>query len=212
MARRVLQSRRLRGGAGRISLCPGLISACSGLLAVLAVASLALPARADGPHPRRKDEYKHQVEKLEEAWRVAQVNDDVDAMDKLLSDDYVGITMNGQVVTKGQQLDRMRTRTLVLTKIQLDDVKVKLIGTTAIVTSLAEVDGTSDGEPMHGKFRYTRVYSRLPSGTWKITNFEATRVGLPGDAGGGRRTRGLRPGGDTPKAGSVTPGSGTANP
>jgi hypothetical protein len=26
-------------------------------------------------------------------------------------------------------------------------------------------------------YRYTRVYSRLPSGTWKITNFEATRVG-----------------------------------
>ena len=32
-------------------------------------------------------------------------------------------------------------------------------------------------EPMHGTYRYTRVYSRLPSGTWKITNFEATRVG-----------------------------------
>jgi ketosteroid isomerase-like protein len=134
-------------------------------------------ARADGPHPKRKDQYKHQVEKLEEAWRVAQLNVDVDAMDRLLSDDYVGITMSGQVVTKTQQLERMRNRNLVLSKISLDDVKVKLIGTTAIVTSLADVDGTSDGEPMHGTFRSTRVYSRLPSGTWKITNFEATRVG-----------------------------------
>jgi len=48
---------------------------------------------------------------------------------------------------------------------------------TAVVTSLAEVDGTNDGTPMHGNYRYMRVYSRLPSGTWKITNFEATRVG-----------------------------------
>ncbi len=100
-------------------------------------------------------------------------------MDKLLSDDYVGITMSGQVVTKTQQLDRLRTRTLVLTKIQLDDVKVKLIGTTAFVTSHAEVEGTDDGTPTHGNYRYTRVYTRLPSGTWQITNFEATRVGLP---------------------------------
>jgi ketosteroid isomerase-like protein len=146
-------------------------------LVLLAGVFFALPARADAPHPKRKDEYKHQVEKLEEIWRTAQLNADADAMDKLLSDDYVGITMTGQVVTKTQQLDRLRNRNVVLTKIELSDVKVRISGTTAVVTSLADVDGTNDGEPMHGMYRYTRVYSRLPSGTWKITNFEATRVG-----------------------------------
>ena len=149
------------------------------LAAGLLLAGLLTPAYANGPHPIRKDEYKHQVEHLEEVWRSAQLNDDVDAMDKLLSDDYVGITMTGQVVTKMQQLDRMKNRTMVLSKIELDDVKVKLIGSTAVVTSRAEVDGTNDGMPMHGTYRYTRVYSRLPAGTWKITNFEATRVGPP---------------------------------
>ena len=107
------------------------------------------------------------------------MNADVDAMDKLLSDDYIGITMSGEVVTKMQQLDRMRNRSLVLTKMALDDVKVKLIGSTAVVTSLAEVQGTDGGAPMRGNFRYTRVYTRLASGSWKITNFEATRVGPP---------------------------------
>jgi ketosteroid isomerase-like protein len=148
------------------------------VLLLLAVVTPA-PAVADAPHPKRKDEYKHQVEKLEEVWRAAQINGDVDAMDKLLSDDYVGITMTGQVVTKMQQLDRMRNRSLVLSKIELTDVKVKMIGTTAIVTSLADVDGINDGEPMHGTFRSTRVYSRQPSGVWQITNFEATRVEPP---------------------------------
>ncbi len=116
---------------------------------------------------------------MEDAWRAAQIAGDVDAMDKLLSDDYVGITMTGQVVTKMQQLDRMRNRALVLSRLDIEDVKLKLIGSTAIVTSLAEVDGSSDGEPMRGRFRSTRVYSRLPSGVWKMTNFEATRVGPP---------------------------------
>lgn len=153
------------------------------VLAVVASATLALYARADGPHPKRKDQYKHQVEQLEQVWRAAQLNGDVEAMDKLLADDYVGITMTGQVVTKMQQLDRMRNRNLVLTKISLDDVKVKLIGSTAIVTSLAQIEGTSDGTPMHGTYRYTRVYSRSPSGGWKITNFEATRVGPPPQSG-----------------------------
>ncbi|MGA1983544.1 MAG: nuclear transport factor 2 family protein [Acidobacteriaceae bacterium] len=167
MAQRVLTCRLVRPGNGLVALV------------LLAGVAFALPARADAPHPKLHDQYKHQVEKLEEVWRTAQLNADVDAMDKLLSDDYVGITMTGQVVTKTQQLDRMRNRSLVLTKIELTDVKIKVIGTTAIVQSLADVDGTNDGEPMHGTYRYTRVYSRLPSGTWKITNFEATRVGPP---------------------------------
>lgn len=152
---------------------------CLAIFLALAVFAPAPGLRADAPHPRRKDEYKHQVEQLEENFRTAQLNGDVDAMDKLLSDDYVGITMTGQVVTKMQQLERMRNRNLILTRIELSDVKIKVIGTTAIVQSLADVDGTNDGAPMHGMYRYTRVYSRLQSGLWKVTNFEATRVGPP---------------------------------
>jgi ketosteroid isomerase-like protein len=195
MAQHVSESRRFRP---RI-----LLVAC----AVVLCSTFVLVAQADGPHPKRKDQYKHQVEKLEEAWRIAQLNDDVDAMDRLLSDDYVGITMSGQVVTKTQQLDRMRTRNLVLTTITLGDVKVKLIGTTAIVTSLADVDGTNDGEPMHGTYRYTRVYSRLPSGIWKITNFEATRVGPPPPS---RESR--EPHDKHSHSGDSKPGPGDSNP
>jgi hypothetical protein len=38
------------------------------------------------------------------------------------------------------------------------------------------VEGTNNGSSMTGLYRYTRVYQRLPSGVWKITNFEATRI------------------------------------
>jgi len=138
------------------------------------------------PHQRHKQDAKRQVEKLEETWRLAQLNGDAETMDRLLSDDYIGITMNGQIVTKTQQLDRMRSRTISLSKIDLDDVKVKLIGQTAVVTSRATVEGTNDGESVHGIYRYTRVYTRTQGGSWKITNFEATRVGEPGAA---QRTR-----------------------
>ena len=87
--------------------------------------------------------------------------------------------MSGQVVTKTQLLERMRNRRTVLTRLDLDDVHVKLIEQTAIVTSRAEVEGTNEGVAMHGTYRYTRVYSRLASGTWQITNYEATRIGPP---------------------------------
>jgi ketosteroid isomerase-like protein len=100
-------------------------------------------------------------------------------MDKLLSDDYIGISMTGQVNTKAQQLDRMRMHKFALTRLDLGERQVKLIGSIAIVTSRAEVEGTNEGAPVKGTYRYTRVYQRLPSGIWKITSFEATRVPGP---------------------------------
>jgi ketosteroid isomerase-like protein len=172
-------------------------AASTAVVAALLGTSLAPVAAAQHqqhPHPQHKEDLKHQVEKLEQSWRTAQLNNDVDAMDKLLSDDYVGITMSGQVVTKMQQLDRIRNRTAKLTRIDLDDVKVKLTPPTAIVTGRAEVEGTNDGEPIHGTYRYTRVYMRSPGGSWKITNVEVTRVGEPGAS---RRTRGGEPSPET---------------
>lgn len=128
------------------------------------------------PH-RGSRNLRDQVEALEKQWKEAALSNNIEAMDHLLSDDYLGITASGQVVTKPQQLDRMRSHTFAVTSIDVSDVKIKLISQhAAIVTSLAKVEGSNDGRPIHGSFRYTRVYQRLPGGTWKITSFEATHV------------------------------------
>lgn len=146
----------------------------AGLMAGALAAGVALAA---GPHPHsHKRVFKQEIVALEDQWRVAQLADDVATMDKLLAPDYLGISMNGQINDKDQQLDRMRNRTLMLSSIALSDVKIKLVGPVAIVTSLAQVEGTSDGVVIHGMYRYTRIYRRYPDGTWKITNFEVTPI------------------------------------
>jgi ketosteroid isomerase-like protein len=138
-------------------------------------ALLALPIHA-GPH-RGSRTMRDQIEALETQWKKAALANDIEAMDRLLSEDYLGITANGQVVTKPQQLDRMRTHNFSINTIDVTDVKIKLISQhAAIVTSLAQVDGTNDGRPLRGSFRYTRVYQRIPNDGWKITSFEATHV------------------------------------
>lgn len=149
--------------------------------AVISMVGTAIPTLAFGGHGPTKHDYKHEVEALEEQWRGAQLSGDVATMDKLLADDYVGISMTGQVNTKAQQLDRIRKHLFLLSRMDLIDMKIKLLGQVAIVTSLASVDATSDGSPVTGNFRYTRIYQHLPGGDWKITNFEATRI--PGRGG-----------------------------
>ena len=137
-----------------------------------------LPASAAPPQPHKehKRDYKREIQALEEQWRLAQVNDDVPSMEKLLAPDFLGISMTGQVTDRDQQLERLRNRHLVLSKIVISDQKIKLLGAVAIVTSLAQVEGTNEGTPINGMFRYTRIYRRYPDGTWKVTNFEVTRT------------------------------------
>ena len=133
---------------------------------------------AQYPKHHEHHEHKHiereQIVALEHDWQQAALADNVAEMDKLLSDDYIGITATGEVLTKNQELDHLRDRKLVIAKLQSSDVKIKLIGSIAIVTSLAYVNGIDDGEPLHGAYRYTRVYQRVANGVWKITNFEVT--------------------------------------
>jgi ketosteroid isomerase-like protein len=148
------------------------------ILLLLAASCCSLPARAadQQPHKEHKRDYKREVENLEEQFRTAQIAGDEATMERLLAPDYLGISMTGQVNDRTQQLDRMRNRHLVLTRIDLSDKKIKLVGPVAIVTSLARIEGTMDGAPMNGMYRYTRIYRRYPDGSWKITNFEVTRV------------------------------------
>lgn len=134
-------------------------------------------------HTTKKTATRQTMEALEEQWRQAQLGGDAAAMDRLLSEDYVGISASGVVTTKTQQLARIRNRVAMLTQLDLSDIKVKLIhDVVAVVTSRAEVTGSNENGPIKGAFRYTRVYQRTPSGAWKITSFEATRLPPEGAA------------------------------
>ena len=145
------------------------------LAALVAALAVALPLPSLMAQVHHKHEAKDEILALEQLWRQAQLSGDVQAMDKLLSDDYLGTNISGTVLTKAQQLDRMRTRKATITTLELSDIKVKLVGQIAIVTSLGTITSTGGATgTLNGSFRYTRIYQRLANGSWKVTNFEVT--------------------------------------
>jgi ketosteroid isomerase-like protein len=143
--------------------------------AALLVAALPLASAQDRERREHKRVERAQIVALEHEWQRATLAHDIPAMDKLLSEDYLGITASGEVLTKTQELDRMRDHKLVLTKLDISETKIKLVGNIAIVTCLAQVEGTSDDGPLHGAYRYTRVYQRVSGVIWRVTSFEVTR-------------------------------------
>jgi ketosteroid isomerase-like protein len=144
------------------------------VMAALLVAALPHASAQNRDHREHKRAERAQIVALEHEWQKAALAGDLPAMDKLLSDDYLGITDTGEVLTKTQQLARMRDGKFIITKLDISDTRIKLVGNIAIVTCLAQVEGTSDDERLHGAYRYTRVYQRLAGNVWKVTNFEVT--------------------------------------
>ena len=132
-------------------------------------------------HRGQKHESHHQIDRLEEVWRDALVQGNTAAMDSLLADDFMAITPSGTLQTKEQTLASLRSGQLHITAINFSDRKVRFYGTTALVTSLAEVTGTNAEGDITGDYRYTHVYARDAKGKWKIVSFEASRIREAGE-------------------------------
>jgi ketosteroid isomerase-like protein len=136
---------------------------------------------AGQPKPK-KNENRHQIEQLEEAWRVATLKSDAAAMNVLMSDDFIAITSSGTLQTKEETLATLRSHRLHITSLTVSDRKLRFYGKTALVTSLAFVQGSTPEGDVNGSFRYTRVYVLDPQGMWKIVSFEANRIRIPGES------------------------------
>lgn len=142
-------------------------------LSVLLVAAAGHPAWAF-PH-RERPNIRKEIEGLEQQWRQAILTNNVSEMNRLLADDYIGITSNGTVETKAQDLAQRRAGTVRITELDLSDMHIRLYGDTAVVTSKAQLQGTNGASDISGEYRYTRVYARR-LGEWKIVSFEASRM------------------------------------
>ncbi len=116
-----------------------------------------------------------EIEGLEQDWRQALLSSNIGALDHLLADDYLGVTANGTLETKADLLALRRGGTVKFSELNLSDLKVRVYGDTAVVTSRAEVAGTNGGTDISGHYRYTRVYNRR-EGQWRIVSFEASRI------------------------------------
>ena len=128
------------------------------------------------PFTHREGGSQHkEIEGLEQDWRQAVLSSNIPVLDHLLADDYLGVTANGTLETKADLLALRRGGTVKFSELNLSDLKVRVYGDTAVVTSRAEVTGTNGGTDISGHYRYTRVYNRR-EGQWRIVSFEASRI------------------------------------
>src|ERR1700721_3965088 len=106
------------------------------LLLVVCLPGFAIRAHAATvPLLHREDRVHREVENLESQWRTAVIQNDVTTVNRLLADDYLGINPNGTLETKADALALRRAGTTKISSIDPINMKVRVYGDTAGVTS-----------------------------------------------------------------------------
>jgi ketosteroid isomerase-like protein len=146
------------------------------LLLVACLAGIPIPGYAMAvPLLHRDDRLHREIESLEAQWRTAVLQNDVATVNRLLADDYLGINPNGTLETKADALALRRAGTTKISSIDPINMKVRVYGDTAVVTSQVQLEGHDGDRDISGRYHYTRVYSHR-SGEWKVVSFEASRI------------------------------------
>jgi hypothetical protein len=118
---------------------------------------------------------EQQIKALHEQGRLAALKGDASFAEKYLTDDYVGISGDGSIVTKDQTVGMYKSGAIKVEAIDERDVKVRVYGDTAIVNAIAFVKLTVDGKAISGDHRATFVYVKQ-KGNWKEVAFQVTPV------------------------------------
>jgi ketosteroid isomerase-like protein len=112
-----------------------------------------------------------EILRCEESRYQAMIARDFDALDRLLADDLIYTHNNGIVDDKAAFLKRLRDRVAVYQKIERDDVRVRIFGTTAVVTGRADIT-TEKSNPV---VRFVNVWVQTGSG-WRNAIWQATPI------------------------------------
>jgi hypothetical protein len=112
------------------------------------------------------------ITNLENQWVGAIVKKDTATIDRLLADDFSGTT-DDQIYSKADAIEDVRTGTH--ESLELDNMKVRLFGDTAVVT-MGQTEKSRHGDKdFSGHYLFTDVWARK-NGQWIAVASHGSRV------------------------------------
>ena len=103
----------------------------------------------------------------ERALQAAMLAGDVDALDDLLHAELLAVGPDGQLADKAMDLEAHRTRVFEITALREEELRVTVVGETALTFVVLAIPGTIGGEDASGRYRYTRTWTRA-GGAWRV--------------------------------------------
>lgn len=139
------------------------------ILAVLL--SLGLCAISAAESDKSQQEVIQFVQKYDNAWN----HKDAAQVERILAPDYVYFNSKGEVISRHQSLNLLRSPKYNLASAERSEMKVYLASSTAVVSSRWKGHGISDGQEFHDDQRCSIVLTREKR-SWQVLSEHCTQI------------------------------------
>jgi ketosteroid isomerase-like protein len=112
---------------------------------------------------------------LDKKRMAAMSQKDIATLSALLSDDLVYTHSSARLDTKQSLIGAMESGATVYTSVEPSDVKAQDLGDAVVLTGVARISVTSNGNPINFGVRFTDVYVNN-SGQWQMVTWQSTRL------------------------------------
>lgn len=116
-----------------------------------------------------------QIFDLESELISAMKANDLATLDKLLHDDLLFITPEGQTITKKMEMDSYRAGNRVIEVFISNSDFINIFEDTAISISTIETKSKMPDQPIEGFFKYIRVWKSVDD-NWKVIGGSCTKI------------------------------------
>lgn len=124
-----------------------------------------------------------QVGEFAKHWAEAELTRDVDRLEPMFAEDFVGVGPLGFTLTKQQWLGARGSGDLVHTAFSWDPADIRAYGDTAVVVGVQTQDSTYQGRPAPGgPFRVTQTLVRSDAGDWVLAAMHLCVIADPAAA------------------------------
>jgi len=141
-----------------------------GSLWVLLLSSVVLAEQVGG-----KDSVEAKILQLENRRIQAMVKADTEELNQVLADDLTYTHSSGQVDSKSQLVESLKSGARKYQAIEPEDVKVRVYRDAAIVTGRARLKTVSKGQESNFQVRFTDIYANK-GGRWQMVAWQSTRL------------------------------------
>jgi ketosteroid isomerase-like protein len=142
------------------------------------VVTVALLSFASGQAQQESADTKseQEVRQMIEKYRAALLRRDIPTLEKIWADDYVFVNASGEVATKEQRLENLKSGATTLESIKEEEnLTVRVYQNSAVGTSRVTIKGQYSGQPVSGQYRSTHVWVKGPTG-WQLVSNQLTAL------------------------------------
>lgn len=145
---------------------------------VLLIAAAASLAQGQTPSKEQKSQGGNDektITQMEQDWAVALVKRDMTVIDRLEAPEYMFSAPDGSLSTKAEANAEIKTGAMVIESFKIDDLKVRIIGDTAVAYGLETEKSTYKGKDSSGQYRFTDVFVKR-NGVWQAVATHVSKV------------------------------------